>query len=133
MYTIMQYRAAASKFRERAAQAERLADKEEFRSLERTFNTLAENAEWLADNGKNIVPPPPSDDVAAEFTAEEEHMLRCLGAALIMQWNTLPTKLQRELFEIAGDIRDMVAMPDLLHRSVARFRHKKDGDNDGSG
>lgn len=133
MYTIMQYRAAASKFRERAAQAERLADKEEFRSLERSFNTLAENAEWLADNGKNIVPPPQSDHVAAEFTAEEERMLRCLGAALIMQWNTLPIKHQRELFEIAGDIGDMVAMPDLLHRRVVRFRHKKDGDNDALG
>jgi hypothetical protein len=27
---------------------------------------------------------------------EEEHVLRCLGAALILQWNTLPAKLQRE-------------------------------------
>jgi hypothetical protein len=129
MYTSKQYRAAASKFRERADQAERLADKKEFRSLERSFDTLAENAEWLAENSKNIVLPPQSDDVDAELTAEEEHMLRCLGAALIMQWNTLPIKHQRELFEIAADIGSMVAMPDLLHRRVARFRHKKDGDN----
>jgi hypothetical protein len=32
---------------------------------------------------------------------EEEHILRCLGAAVIMQWDDLPTAIQRELFEHA--------------------------------
>ena len=32
----------------------------------------------------------------APLTNEEEHILRCLGAAVIMQWNDLPTKIQRE-------------------------------------
>lgn len=27
-----------------------------------------------------------------------------LGAAIIMQWNTIPTKLQRELFDTAGSL-----------------------------
>jgi hypothetical protein len=35
---------------------------------------------------------------------EEDHVLRCLGAALIMQWNTLPTKLRRDLFDNAGSM-----------------------------
>ena len=26
---------------------------------------------------------------------EEEHILRCLGAAVIMQWDDLPTDIQR--------------------------------------
>ena len=30
---------------------------------------------------------------------EEEHILRCLGAAVIMQWDDLLTDIQRELFE----------------------------------
>jgi hypothetical protein len=34
----------------------------------------------------------------------EEHILRCLGAAVMMQWNTIPTKLQRELFDTAGSL-----------------------------
>jgi hypothetical protein len=34
--------------------------------------------------------------------AEGELILRHLGAAPIIQWNTLPTKLQRELFDNAG-------------------------------
>ena len=28
------------------------------------------------------------------LVAEEEHILRCLGAAVIMQWNNIPKKLQ---------------------------------------
>jgi hypothetical protein len=36
------------------------------------------------------------------LAAEEKHILRCLGAAVIMQWNNIPKKLQRELFDSAG-------------------------------
>lgn len=126
MFTSKQYRTEAMKFRERADQAGSPADKQEFRALERSFDTLAENAEWVAENGKNIVPPPSGPDAA--FTVEEEHILRCLGAALIMQWNTLPTKHQRELFEIAADIGDTVQMSELRAR-IARFLHThKNGD-----
>jgi len=40
---------------------------------------------------------------------EEEHILRCLGAAVIMQWDDLPTDIQRELFEHA------ISMGQLRH------------------
>ena len=40
--------------------------------------------------------------------ASEDQVLRCLGAALIMQWNTLPAKLQRELFDDAGDMGELL-------------------------
>ena len=67
---------------------------------------LADNEQWLADNHDNLainldklVPlPEPSETSEATLAAEEEHILRCLGAALIMRWNTLPAKLQEELF-----------------------------------
>jgi hypothetical protein len=32
---------------------------------------------------------------------------RCLGAAVIMQWNTIPAKLQRELFDTADSLGDL--------------------------
>jgi hypothetical protein len=58
---------------------------------------------------------------------EEEHILRCLGAAVIMQWNDLPTKIQRELFEhaILGELTHTAE----LKGQVARFlhQHKDDG------
>ena len=60
---------------------------------------------------------------------EEEHILRCLGAALIMQWNTLPTKLRRELFDNAGSMGALLETP-ALRAQIARFLHKhKDGED----
>ena len=52
----------------------------------------------------------------------EEHILRCLGAAVIMQWNTIPTKLQRELFDTAGSLGD-VLQTTTLRGQIARFLH----------
>ncbi len=60
---------------------------------------------------------------------EEEHILRCLGAALIMQWNTLPTKLRRELFDNAGSMGALLETP-ALRAQNARFLHKhKNGED----
>ena len=53
---------------------------------------------------------------------EEEHMMRCLGAALIMHWGTLPQKLQRELFDNAGAMGDLVNTS--LRGQIARFLHQ---------
>ena len=63
------------------------------------------------------------------LTEIEEHILRCLGAAVIMQWNTIPTKLQRELFDTAGSLGD-VPQTIALRGQIARFLHDhKDGVN----
>ncbi len=121
MFSTRQYRTEAAKFRDRAEQADRPAEKAEFHALERSFGTLADNAQWLAENGEKTVPPAEGSDGAA-LAAEEDHILRCLGAALIMHWNTLPTKLQRELFETAGTIGDVVATPEMRGK-IARFLH----------
>ncbi|MGB6323349.1 MAG: hypothetical protein WBF64_17620, partial [Xanthobacteraceae bacterium] len=52
----------------------------------------------------------------------EERILRCLGAAVIMQWNAIPTKLQRELFDTAGSLGD-VLQTGALRGQIARFLH----------
>jgi len=62
-------------------------------------------------------------DALAALAKEEEHILRCLGAAVIMQWNDLPTDIQRELFDHA------ISMGELRHTAklkgqIARFVHK---------
>ncbi|MGA8695396.1 MAG: hypothetical protein WB689_16470, partial [Xanthobacteraceae bacterium] len=46
---------------------------------------------------------------------------RCLGAAVIMQWNTIPTKLQRELFA-AGSLGDVLQTV-TLRGQIALFLH----------
>ncbi len=43
---------------------------------------------------------------ALALHAAEERVLRCLGAAVIMQWNDLPTEIQRKLFEGATSMND---------------------------
>jgi hypothetical protein len=66
----------------------------------------------------------------ASLTNEEEHILRCLGAAVITQWNDLPTKIQRELFEhaIVGKLTHTAE----LKGQVARFLHHHKDDARGS-
>jgi hypothetical protein len=59
----------------------------------------------------------------AALAAEEEHVLRCLGAAVIMQWNTLPTLLQREIFDTAGSVGKLLETA-ALRGQIARFLHK---------
>jgi hypothetical protein len=57
------------------------------------------------------------------LAAEEEHVLRCLGAAVIMEWNALPTMLQREIFDTAGSVGRLVETA-ALRGQIARFLHK---------
>jgi hypothetical protein len=60
--------------------------------------------------------------------AEDEKILECLGAAVIMRWGTLPTKIQRELFEHATSLADL-AQTAPPKGQIARFlhNHKDDG------
>jgi len=50
-------------------------------------------------------------------------VLRCLGAAIIMQWNALPTSLQREIFDAAGSVGKLWETA-ALRGQIARFLHK---------
>ena len=78
-----------------------------------------------------------SKDVRSEATAdlkvdqpptEDKKILECLGAAVIMRWGTLPTKIQRELFEHATSLADL-AQTAPPKGQIARFlhNHKDDG------
>jgi hypothetical protein len=123
MFTPEQYRAKAVEYGELVKTSTGPSQRHEFQKLEQSFTVLADNEQWLANNHQNIVfaaeqdrsngtilaeeekPVPTVEQDCSNGTAlaeEEEHVLQCLGAALTMQWNTLPTKLRRELFDNAG-------------------------------
>jgi hypothetical protein len=55
------------------------------------------------------------------------------ATAVIMQWNTIPAQLQRELFDTAGSMGELLRTSELRGQ-IARFlhHHKDDGIRDGN-
>jgi hypothetical protein len=95
-------------------------------------NSLASAlARWESEGG---APGPASElsrDKPVLLSEGEERVLQCLGAAVLLQWNNLPTPIQRQLFEHA------VAMGEARHTAqlkeqIARFLHKHKDDERGS-
>jgi len=133
MFTAKQFRAKAAESAESLKLTDVPSEIREFQRSKESFAALAENEDWLANNFDKTIqsqdPPPQNDDTAKAFVrttvAEtEERILRCLGAAVIMQWNTIPTKLKRELFDTAGSMGDVLQSAEL-RAQIARFLHKQ--------
>jgi hypothetical protein len=128
MFTAAQYRAKAAEFRAFLANTSRSPNEtREFRHLEQVYTTLAENEEWMAVNIDKTIQRRRNDDNRAALADEEEQILKCLGAAVLMRWTTVPTKLQRELFGCAGTIGDLQQTTPLKGQ-IARFLHNHKGD-----
>ena len=123
MFTPGQYREKADEYGKLLKDASGSNERHEFRALEQSFTTLADNEQWLADNHDKTVRSTEFEPIDGAALAQEEQILRCLGAALILQWNTLPQKLRRELFDNAGAMGELLETPELRGK-VARFLHK---------
>jgi hypothetical protein len=79
-------------------------------------------SDWENEGGAPQVTGQNDRNQQAGLAAEEEHILQCLGAAVLSQWNSLPTDIQRQLFRhaLSGDpSRDAVR----LKEQIARFLH----------
>ena len=127
MFTSEQYRAKAAEYEAMLKTAGSPAEEAEYRDLKQSYGSLAENLDWLAANSSKTVgsgkPRPPRQDADRhEAYAEQENVLRCLGAAVILKWNTIPQKLQRALFEAASSIEDSVRKAPLKD-VLAQFLH----------
>jgi hypothetical protein len=128
MFTEKKYRAKSKEYSDLikgsndAGQIRKLQDSKD------SFSSLADNEVWLANNFDKMVQVPAAEQPGhITLVAEEERVLRCLGAAVIMQWNTLPAKLQRELFDTAGSMGDLLDTA-ALRGQIARFLHKHKDD-----
>jgi hypothetical protein len=53
---------------------------------------------------------------------EEEHILRCLGAAVVLRWDQWPHEVQKEVFDAAGSVGPLEDTTELRVR-IARFLH----------
>jgi hypothetical protein len=101
---------------------------QECHNLQRAYMTLAGKEDLRPPGGEKI----PSRrrmyrDNPAHLAEEEENILKCLGAAVILRWNTVPTKLQRELFEQADCIGNMYQAASL-REPIARVLHDHEDD-----
>jgi hypothetical protein len=140
MFTPDQYPAEAADYTELAKQGNAPSEVRKFQRHEQSLTMLADNEQWLADNHDNLannldkLVPVPERRVASEATlaADEEHILRCLGAALIMRWNTLQTELQRELFDDAGSMGALLDTA-TLRAQIARFLRRHTNGHDEMG
>jgi len=130
MFTAEQYRAKADEYAALLEAAHSPAEATEYRDLRQSYASLAENLDWLTANAAKTVSPPDPDASGTtrhEKFPEQENILRCLGAAVIMHWNTIPTKLQRALFEAASSVQDIdQAAP--LKEVLAQFLHDHKND-----
>jgi hypothetical protein len=130
MFAPGQFRSKAAEYAELAKTADNSDEVREIQKLERSFSVLADNEQWLSDNhDKTVHAPRHGENGEVTLPAEEERVLRCLGAAVMMQWNTLPRKLQRELFDTAGSMGELLETA-ALRGQVARFLHKHKDDEE---
>ena len=80
-------------------------------------------ASWDNEGGAAKGAPQKDRDDLIFLDKKEERILRCLGAAVIVQWNDLPTDIQHELFEHAMSMGNLHHTADLKSQ-IARFLHK---------
>ncbi len=83
-------------------------------------------ARWENEGGAIFSSPEDGDDEQVVLSLAEQHILQCLGAAVIAQWTELPTDVQKALFEHAVSSGDPRHSMDLREQ-IARFLHNHKG------
>ena len=89
-------------------------------------STRNQLASWDNEGGATLSNLDAGETQAA-LAEEEENILRCLGAAVILQWNDLPTHIQRRLFENAASMGQPRHVSQLKEQ-IARFLHEHKDD-----
>ena len=132
MFTAHEYRTKADEYGRLLATARSPSETSEYRDLHQSYSLLADNLDWLTTNAGKVVVGHQSHAPTAESRAartrqvEEEKVLRCLGVAMVLNWNRMPVKLQHSLIEDAGCIQHGRGAP--MKGALARFLHDHMGD-----
>jgi hypothetical protein len=128
MSTAQQYRAKAAEFTELLKTTSLPAETREFRKLEQSYLTLAENAEWMTDNLEKMSNPGADENCYGDaiLAQQGKRTLECHGADVAMQSTAIPTKIQ-QLFDDAGSLGGLLQTA-TLRGQIARFlrKHKVD-------
>ena len=119
------YRAKAAECAILIANADAGSDVRQLQDSERSFLALAQNEEWLADNFAKIVHVANAERANDSALADDDDQtLRCLGACVILSWETIPAKLQNEILDSAGSMADELRTPELRDR-ISRALHSR--------
>ena len=128
MFKSQQHREKAAAYGELIKHSSGQGESDELQKQKDRHSALADNEQGLADDYDSAVNAAEQNRARGlALAAEEEHVLRCLGAAIIMQWNALPKTLQREIFDTAGSVGKLLETA-ALRGQIARFLHKHKND-----
>jgi hypothetical protein len=128
MFRPQQHREKAAAYGELIKHSSGQGENDEFQKLRDRHSALADNEQGLADDYDSAVNAAEQNRARGlALAAEEEHVLRCLGAAVIMQWNALPKPMQREIFDTAASVGKLLETA-ALRGQIARFLHKHKND-----
>ena len=79
-------------------------------------------AQWEGEGGAGRTSSRAERDRADVLADAERHILECLGAAVVMEWNDLLTEVQRAIFRHAS-AAEASYDPVRLKARIARFLH----------
>ena len=99
MFTAKQYRAKAAEYTELLKAASLPAEIREYRRLEQSYLTLAENEEWMADNREKINSPGADENSYGDAILAQhgKDTLGCHGADVATQSAAILTKISAAL------------------------------------
>ena len=103
MRTAKQYRVKAAEFTELLKTASSCAEMREFRNLEQSYVTLAENDEWMVNNRDKTNSPRADDNMYSDIilARQEKNVFGRIGAGEATPFNVFSIKMQ-QLFDDAG-------------------------------
>jgi hypothetical protein len=128
MCTAKQYRVKAAEFTELLKTATSLADISEFRRLEQSYVTLAENDDWMTDNFDKTSSSGTDENLYSNIilARQEKNALERLGAGDVTPFTEFSIKML-QLFDDAGSKGGLLQTA-ALRGQFARLlrRHKED-------
>ena len=128
MFKSQQHREKAAAYGELIKHSSGQGESDELQKQKDRHSALADNEQGLADDYDSAVNAAEQNRARGlALAAEEEHVLRCLGAAIIMQWSALPKTMQREIFDTAASVGELLETA-ALRGQIARFLHKHKND-----
>ena len=126
MFSSKRYRAKAAEYGERGRASDVTSEILEYRGLARRLAEWADNEE-SAENRSKQRPRGQGGGQPADQVAEEERILLCLGAAVVVDWDNLPKQVQGGLSALAATMRERLQTT-ALRAQIARFLREREDD-----